>query len=135
MSYAQLGVRADLDPTTVHKLAKTGRGDEDTVTKLATAFEEDVDHWLRLAGHRPSPGDAVDAIIRQAGRGSLEAEAALEAAAAIVEWNEGLRRLSDLAGEPIAIDLNPSQLRTRESVRKLLAAKERQLRERGVIRD
>jgi hypothetical protein len=50
LSYAQMGVRAELDGTTVHKLAKTGRGNRETVTKLANAFAEDVDYWLRLVG-------------------------------------------------------------------------------------
>ncbi|MGV3721834.1 MAG: helix-turn-helix domain-containing protein [Actinomycetota bacterium] len=53
LSYAQMGVRAKLDGSTIHKMEKTGRGSMEAVVQVARAFGEDVNEWLVLAGYEP----------------------------------------------------------------------------------
>lgn len=75
LTWAQMGVRAGLDGSTIWKIADTGRGSMDTVARLARKFGRDVNEWLELAGYdpvEPSPDDAAEALLEAADRGELD---------------------------------------------------------------
>lgn len=73
LSYAQMGVRAGLDGSTIFKIVKTNRASMETVVQLARAFHQDLDAWLALGGfptlerREPAP-DPQQAAAEEANR-------------------------------------------------------------------
>lgn len=76
-SYAQMGIKAKLDGSTIHKLEKTGRGSMETVVQIARVFGKDINEWLVLADFEPiepSADDAAEALLAAEERGELTYE-------------------------------------------------------------